>query len=61
MDVNKAAIKLKNWTRKDLIDLNKLIENELERRGTYMSNTTHTPHEQCKGLQQMFGQAWIHG
>jgi hypothetical protein len=37
-----------------------MVLEEKDGRMDYMSNTTHTPNEQCKGLQNFFAQAWIH-
>ena len=61
MNAEKARQKLKLLSQKDLNLLYQMVQEELEERQTVMSNTTHTPREQCRALGQMFAQAWIHG
>jgi hypothetical protein len=61
MNAEKARQKLKLLSQKDLNLLYQMVQEELEERPTIMSNTTHTPSEQCRALGQMFAQAWIHG
>ncbi len=61
MDIKKTKEKLRKLSVKDLDTLYNMVQAEKETRGTYMSNTTHTPNEQCKALQNAFAQAWIHG
>lgn len=61
--MNKEKVKksLGRLKYSDLVQLKEMVENELaENRIQYSSNLTHTPNEQCKGLQSLFGQAWIH-
>jgi hypothetical protein len=60
MDVKKTKEKLRKLSDKDLNTLYHMVLEEKDGRMDYMSNTTHTPHEQCKGLQNFFAQAWIH-
>jgi hypothetical protein len=61
MDIKKTQEKLRKLKDKDLETLYNLVLSEKDNRMTYMSNTTHTPHEQCKSLQEGISQAWIHG
>jgi hypothetical protein len=62
MDIKKTKEKLRKLSDKDLETLYNMVLSEKDNnRMTYMSNTTHTPNEMCKGLQQAFAQAWIHG
>ena len=60
MDIKKAKEKLRKLSDKDLETLYNMVLSEKDTRMTYMSNTTHTPNEQCKGIQNFFAQAWIH-
>lgn len=60
MDAEKAKKKLALLSDADLRKLYNMVVEELDERPTYMSNATHTPTEQCKALNQMFAQAWIH-
>ena len=60
MDVKKTKQKLRKLSDKDLNMLYNMVLLEKDGRMDYMSNTTHTPNEQCKGLQNFFAQAWIH-
>jgi transcription initiation factor IIE alpha subunit len=60
MNIEKTKEKLKSLTDKELSDLQDLIHNERGNRIQYLSNTTHTPHEQSQALSEFFGQAWIH-
>ena len=61
MDIKKTKEKLRKLSKKDLDTLYNMVLEEKDNRMDYMSNTTHTPNEQCKGLQNFFGEAWIHG
>jgi hypothetical protein len=61
MDIKKTKEKLRKLSGKDLDTLYNMILEEKDNRMDYMSNTTHTPNEICKGLQNFFGEAWIHG
>jgi DNA-binding protein Fis len=62
MDIKKTKEKLHKLNDEDLETLYDMVLSEKDNnRMTYMSNTTHTPNEQCKGLQNFFAQAWIHG
>jgi DNA-binding protein Fis len=61
MDVKKTKEKLRKLSGKDLNTLYNMVLEEKDNRMDYMSNTTHTPNEICKGLQNFFGEAWIHG
>ena len=60
MDIKKTKEKLRKLSGKDLDTLYNMVLEEKDNRMDYMSNTTHTPKEQCKALQNFFGQAWIH-
>ena len=60
MDIKKTKEKLRKLSGKDLDTLYNMVLEEKDNRMDYMSNTTHTPNEQCKGLQNFFGEAWIH-
>jgi hypothetical protein len=60
MDIKKTKEKLHKLNNADLETLYNMVLSEKDTRMTYMSNTMHTPHEQCKGLQNFFAQAWIH-
>jgi hypothetical protein len=61
MNIEKTRKKLKTLSAKELDDLYALVQEELEDRPQYLSNTTHTPREQARGLGEFFGNAWIHG
>jgi hypothetical protein len=61
MDIKKTQEKLRKLKDKDLETLYNMVLEEKDNRMDYMSNTTHTPNEICKGLQNFFGGAWIHG
>ena len=61
MDIKKTKEKLRKLSGKDLNTLYNMVLEEKDNRMDYMSNTTHTPNEICKGLQNFFGEAWIHG
>jgi len=61
MDIKKIKEKLRKLSGKDLDTLYNMVLEEKDNRMDYMSNTTHTPNEICKGLQNFFGEAWIHG
>jgi len=61
MDVKKTKEKLHKLNDGDLNMLYNMVLEEKDNRMDYMSNTTHTPNEICKGLQNFFGEAWIHG
>jgi DNA-binding protein Fis len=61
MDIKKTKEKLRKLSGKDLDTLYNMVLSEKDNRMDYMSNTTHTPNEICKGLQNFFGEAWIHG
>jgi DNA-binding protein Fis len=61
MDIKKTKEKLRKLSGKDLDTLYNMVLEEKDGRMDYMSNTTHTPNEICKGLQNFFGEAWIHG
>ena len=50
MDVKKTKEKLRKLSDKDLDALYNMVHAEKDTRMTYMSNTTHSPNEQCKGL-----------
>lgn len=62
MKINKQKCveKLRTLSMNDLQWLIETAQDESLKRGSYTSNTTHTPNEQCKDLQTFFGQAWIH-
>jgi len=60
MDIKKTKEKLHKLNDEDLETLYDMVLSEKDTRMTFMSNTTHTPKEQCKALQNFFGQAWIH-
>ncbi len=60
MDIKKTKEKLHKLNDEDLETLYNVILSEKDNRMTYMSNTTHTPNEQNKALQNFFAQAWIH-
>jgi hypothetical protein len=60
MDIKKTQEKLHKLKDKDLETLHKMVLSEKDNRMTYMSNTTHTPNEQCKELQNFFANAWTH-
>lgn len=60
MNIEKSEKNLKLLSDADLRELYQMVQDELDNRSTYMSNTTHTPAEQCRALSQMFTQAWIH-
>ena len=60
MDIKKTKEKLRKLSGKDLDTLYNMVLEEKDNRMDYMSNTTHTPNEICKGLQNFFAQAWIH-
>ena len=61
MDIKNTKEKLRKLSGKDLDTLYNMVLEEKDNRMDYMSNTTHTPNEICKGLQNFFGEAWIHG
>jgi DNA-binding protein Fis len=61
MDIKKTKEKLRKLSGKDLDTLYNMVLEEKDNRMDYMSNTTHTPNEIRKGLQNFFGEAWIHG
>ncbi len=61
MDIKKTKEKLRKLSDTDLNMLYNMVLSEKDNRMVYMSNTTHTPNEQCKSLQNAFAQAWIHG
>jgi DNA-binding protein Fis len=61
MDIKKTKEKLRKLSGNDLDTLYNMVLEEKDNRMDYMSNTTHTPNEICKGLQNFFGEAWIHG
>ena len=60
MNIEKTKEKLSKLGEADLDTLYNLVLEEKNGRIQFMSNTTHTPNEQCKGLQDFFAQAWIH-
>jgi hypothetical protein len=61
MDLNKVKEKLSKLSHRDLEDLYQAVLEEKSSRPVYMSNTTHTPQEQCRVLADQFSAAWIHG
>lgn len=61
MNAEKARQKLKLLSQKDLNLLYQMVQEEMDERPQFMSNATHTANEQCRALNQMFAQAWIHG
>ena len=50
MDIKKTKEKLRKLSNKDLNTLYNMVHAEKDTRMTYLSNTTHSPNEQCKGL-----------
>lgn len=60
MNIDKTKEKLSKLTDTELDALYNMVLKEKNSRMTYMSNTTHTPREQCQSLTEMFGNAWIH-
>lgn len=60
MNKQATSANLKSLSTKQLTALKRMIESELDSRGTFMSNTTHTPHEQAQSLSTFFANAWIH-
>ena len=60
MDIKKTKEKLHKLNDEDLDTLYDMVLSEKDTRMTFMSNKSHTAHEQCKALQNFFGQAWIH-
>jgi len=60
MNIEKTKEKLSKLGESDLDTLYNLVLEEKNNRIQFMSNTSHTPNEQCRGLQEFFAQAWIH-
>lgn len=60
MNIEKTREKLKTLSYRELKDLLELVCNEYESRPKFYSNRENNPRDQCKALEEFFGNAWIH-